>query len=61
MAKRIQLTRVVTADGVDLSNYVTEVNIKIKPGDLSTITLDVFGKVETDPETGHITVTVGSS
>ena len=60
MAKRAQQVRVVTTDGVELTHHVAEVNVRLKAGVAAPIvTLDVFGKIDTDPETGQITVTVG--
>jgi hypothetical protein len=60
MAKRAQLVRVITTDGVDISGHVMEVDLKIKPGLAApAVTLTVYGRIDTDPETGQITVTVG--
>lgn len=59
MAKRAQLARVITTSGVDISSHIAEVNVQLRAGQtLPLITLSVYGRLDTDAETGQITVTV---
>lgn len=60
MAKRVQRARLVVPEGVDLNTHVTNVSIPLDGAGLSEVTLTVLGvRLDTDPETGLITITLG--
>lgn len=59
MAKSVGHHPRILVDDHDITRHVAEANITIRPNHVRTVTLELFDpKIETDPESGALTITV---
>lgn len=60
MAKKIQRAKLVIAEGCDLNNYATDVQIPLNHEGLVEVTVKFTGAaLDVDPDTRQIVVTLG--